>query len=270
MAIELFKYEPAPPAPWRAGDVLLIILIYFGAQFFMAGLLLSDDPPPPPAVPQPKLAGVVLRWVEPSPTIYLNMKLMAGMAVVNLLVVAAAIAYLRGVRGASWGDLGLRLDHAQRDVLRGVTMFAIVVIPIYMLHGLVSLIFGPETHHPIINAVTKYPGFFGLCFVSAVLIAPLSEEFLFRGVLQGWLESLPTARYESPVTPARLAFWPVTLTSLLFALLHLGHGAAPIALFFFSLALGWLYQRTHRLLPSVVLHTCLNALSMLMLLVPTP
>lgn len=35
--------------------------------------------------------------------------------------------------------------------------------------------------------------------------------------------------------------------------------ADPIALFPFAIALGYLYQRTHRLLPSIVAHFCLNA-----------
>jgi membrane protease YdiL (CAAX protease family) len=48
-------------------------------------------------------------------------------------------------------------------------------------------------------------------------------------------------------------------------LLHLGQGWAPVPLFFLSLALGWLYQRTHRLLPSLVVHVCLNSCSLLML-----
>ena len=34
----------------------------------------------------------------------------------------------------------------------------------------------------------------------------------------------------------------------------------PVPLFFFALALGYLYQRTHRLAPSVALHVAFNAI----------
>jgi membrane protease YdiL (CAAX protease family) len=40
-------------------------------------------------------------------------------------------------------------------------------------------------------------------------------------------------------------------------------------LFVLALVLGWLYQRTHRLWPSVALHTALNATSVAMLFFST-
>jgi membrane protease YdiL (CAAX protease family) len=59
---------------------------------------------------------------------------------------------------------------------------------------------------------------------------------------------------------------PVGVSSLLFALVHLGHGPDPIPLFVLALILGYLYQQTHRLWPCIVLHMCLNAASLAMLL----
>lgn len=60
---------------------------------------------------------------------------------------------------------------------------------------------------------------------------------------------------------------PMVLSSGVFALMHWGQGPAPIPLFLFALCLGYLYHQTHRLLPSMVVHFCLNATSMLMLCV---
>jgi hypothetical protein len=155
-----------------------------------------------------------------------------------------------------------------------------------------------------------------------VIIAPIAEEFFFRVLLQGWLETLaggrsppsaesseaaaeqvqdvppaagpadpdnpyspsyslaelrhgePAAIEQTPVAPPaatrslgglRWDYASIILSSLVFSLMHLGHGADPIPLFFLALALGYLYQRTGRLLPSVVVHFCLNACSMLAL-----
>ena len=53
-------------------------------------------------------------------------------------------------------------------------------------------------------------------------------------------------------------FTPILISSLVFSLFHLGHGPAPISLFFLSLVLGYLYQRTQRIWPSLVVHTLLN------------
>ncbi|MEX2559488.1 MAG: CPBP family glutamic-type intramembrane protease, partial [Pirellulales bacterium] len=58
---------------------------------------------------------------------------------------------------------------------------------------------------------------------------------------------------------------PIVVSSLVFALMHWGHGPAPFALFWFSLALGYLYQRTHRIGPPVVAHAALNAFSLALL-----
>ncbi|HEV7222802.1 MAG TPA: CPBP family intramembrane glutamic endopeptidase [Pirellulales bacterium] len=73
----------------------------------------------------------------------------------------------------------------------------------------------------------------------------------------------PGARYSWGAL--RWDYLSIIVSSLVFSLMHLGHGADPIPLFFLALTLGYLYQRTGRLLPSVVVHFCLNACSMLAL-----
>ncbi|MEX0792102.1 MAG: CPBP family intramembrane glutamic endopeptidase [Pirellulaceae bacterium] len=60
---------------------------------------------------------------------------------------------------------------------------------------------------------------------------------------------------------------PIILSSLLFAVMHLGQGAAPIPLFFLALGLGYLYQRTRCLTACIVVHAMLNGQSMVLLLV---
>jgi membrane protease YdiL (CAAX protease family) len=60
-------------------------------------------------------------------------------------------------------------------------------------------------------------------------------------------------------------WWPIIISSFAFAMAHFGHGTDPIPLFLVALGLGWLYQRTHRLWPCVVVHMALNGFSMLQL-----
>ncbi|MEM8865257.1 MAG: CPBP family intramembrane glutamic endopeptidase [Planctomycetota bacterium] len=57
---------------------------------------------------------------------------------------------------------------------------------------------------------------------------------------------------------------PVLASALLFALAHLGLGAAPFALFVFAVLLGFVYQRTHRILPCIVAHMAFNTLSLVL------
>jgi membrane protease YdiL (CAAX protease family) len=96
-------------------------------------------------------------------------------------------------------------------------------------------------------------------------VAPLFEEFAFRVVLQGWLESqqVRLRRLRGEFGDQQPGFAPIVITSVMFALLHFGYGPDPFALFVFSLFLGYAYRQTHRILPPLVVHACLNGWTML-------
>ena len=59
------------------------------------------------------------------------------------------------------------------------------------------------------------------------------------------------------------AWLPIGVSASLFAAAHVSHGPDFIALFLLSLGQGYLYQRTHRILPVIVVHLLLNLFSML-------
>lgn len=58
---------------------------------------------------------------------------------------------------------------------------------------------------------------------------------------------------------------PIIVSSALFALAHVGYGPDPAALFLFAIILGFIYQRSHRIVPSIVAHALFNLLSLVML-----
>jgi membrane protease YdiL (CAAX protease family) len=68
--------------------------------------------------------------------------------------------------------------------------------------------------------------------------------------------------HEQPELRGRAAWLPIAISSLIFALLHYSHGPDWIPLILLAAGMGYLYQRTHRLLPSLVVHASLNSLSM--------
>lgn len=81
--------------------------------------------------------------------------------------------------------------------------------------------------HPISQLIrqSRTPSVFLIAFFSAVLAAPLTEEFFYRLLLQGWLEKASaTARHVDPAL--RFIFPPgvfsVTMASVIFALNHAG------------------------------------------------
>lgn len=82
-----------------------------------------------------------------------------------------------------------------------------------------------------------------------VLVAPIAEELQYRYFLQRAFRSM------------RLKPWTaITLTSLLFAAMHWAVAAphALIPLFVLSLALGWSYEKSGRVLTPFILHAGFN------------
>ena len=80
----------------------------------------------------------------------------------------------------------------------------------------------------------------------AVVLAPVAEEFIFRGLLYPLVKQLGWPR---------LGFVGV---SLLFALIHFDV-ATFLPLFVLALALTWLYERTDNLLAPITAHALFNA-----------
>lgn len=76
--------------------------------------------------------------------------------------------------------------------------------------------------HPIgrLLAETTNPWLLLLAALTAVVVAPVVEEFLFRVVVQGWLESLDWRLWRRHRFGPPRGVLPIVLSSLFFAMLH--------------------------------------------------
>lgn len=246
-----------------------------------------------------------------------------GMVLAELFVCGVlTIAII--LRGGIGQFFGTSLDRFWNEVWIGVVTFAALCVPVLMIQVLTAYLIPYE--HPLIQLLVESPELWILIPVvfSAVVVAPVCEEFAFRLVLQGWLEDLLEGRlrgseilvgrfqsfsptmlddtdlvvpladspaetqedaftdnpYHSPAAPYSeqsadtaeiphqrpLHLLPILVSSAIFAMLHLGQGAAPIPLFFLALGLGYVYQRTRTLTACIVIHMLLNGQSMVILL----
>jgi membrane protease YdiL (CAAX protease family) len=88
-------------------------------------------------------------------------------------------------------------------------------------------------------------------FVAAVLIAPIIEELLFRGLLQSTLRSLGYGPWLS-----------IAIGSFFFVLFHAAPSHWP-ALFVLSMSLGYSYERSGSLLRPIFIHAIFNVTSVL-------
>ncbi len=102
---------------------------------------------------------------------------------------------------------------------------------------------------------------FILIVAMVIIVTPIWEEILYRGLFQESIRSHPLTKGESP--------WvAIVITSLIFTTMH---GAMVdlrglFALFVLSLGFGWIYVRTGRLLASIVMHAAFNAFNILLVI----
>ena len=89
-------------------------------------------------------------------------------------------------------------------------------------------------------------------FLAAVVIAPLTEEAVFRGLILGGL----LRRYSAPTA--------ILVSAVLFALWH-RNPYQFVTAFYLGLLGGWIYVRTRSLWPCVILHALTNLNSTLVI-----
>jgi hypothetical protein len=56
---------------------------------------------------------------------------------------------------------------------------------------------------------------------------------------------------------------PILVSAALFAAAHAGYGPEPVPIFLLALIFGYVYQRTHRILPTIVAHALFNLIPMI-------
>lgn len=89
-------------------------------------------------------------------------------------------------------------------------------------------------------------------YFTAVVLAPVFEEFLFRGVLLPWMVR-------------RTGFWPgIAIVSFIFAGIHF-HLPSLLPLFLLSCFFGLAYARTRSLLVPIGMHACFNGVTIILL-----
>ena len=93
----------------------------------------------------------------------------------------------------------------------------------------------------------------GYLAVFAMVLAPVAEEFVFRGLLYPFLKQLGRPR---------LAWLGV---SFLFAVIH-ANLPTLLPLFIFALLLTWLYEKTDCLLAPILAHSLFNTVNLVILL----
>jgi membrane protease YdiL (CAAX protease family) len=162
------------------------------------------------------------------------------------------IWWLAGVwhsdRSAALGLAPARLTPAQ-----WVGIVSLLFLVKILATAVATQIAPPQVHRelgPFVEIVRSPNAW--LLFLATVVLAGLTEELLFRGVLSRTLEG------------TRLGFWVgAGLASAGFALLHMQYGpAGQLVIFAVGMTLAWIRAWSRSLWPAVVCHSLNNAVAL--------
>jgi membrane protease YdiL (CAAX protease family) len=234
-------------------------------------------------------------------------ELLVQLAIINVLLTILVPCLVRLTSNATLLDLGLNFENWKKQMSVGAVAALLMTPAVLAIQSLAIRIWPPHKH-PVEDMILEQftVGVALLAVVSTMILAPLIEEILFRGVVQRWLTRLLCAtpggsenqhapdalqlemtswssdvrvgersevttmepEEDSTVAPgaARFSTSAIVTTSLLFAAMHLPQWPAPIGIFLLSMALGALYQRTGSLISAITMHGAFNGFSTMGLL----
>jgi membrane protease YdiL (CAAX protease family) len=166
--------------------------------------------------------------------------------------------YRRAVGWTLWDrrELGMTGQQAGLAVAVGVGLQLVVLPALYFLLGLFIDADPGASARELVDRVDG-PLDVAWLVLSVLVVAPLVEEWFFRGLL------LPAMAHKMGLAGAAVG------SSVVFALVHQIPVVMP-GLFVVALVLALLVQRTGRLGPAIVAHLAFNAVTVVQLLVFPP
>ncbi len=157
-----------------------------------------------------------------------------------------------------WMQWGVR--PMNKSIFAGVRGWLMILPFVLCISWVMSLLVGdPGGSNPLLEMVLESKNFLALAilFCTTVFLAPLFEEFIFRGVL------LPVlARDQGKILG-------VLISALVFAVAHLSIGELP-PLFVLGIGLAVLRLSSGRLFPCVIMHSLWNGITFASLLLLSP
>ena len=236
--IRVFPRCEFPLVPWDAMHLVRAFVVFLVVQRLVgAGIVLLQEGNP--------------AWVKAHQGILAVLAtnaIMVGMCAFVLLLVG-------GGGGTPFGLLGLKERRPCNRATIGLAGY-LMIFPLLFLASFLMMLLGPlfriqpQPQDVLSSAVGLSPPWFLVLSLSAVVVAPLTEELLLRGFFYATLR-----RYIGPLGA-------IVLSALVFSLLH-GYAFGFLALFLIGFLLSYLYERTGSLVASICAHAANNLYSLL-------
>jgi membrane protease YdiL (CAAX protease family) len=172
-----------PPVSWTGREVFLVFVTYRFLPELIVGLLLSIGFFQPLIGPRPDLEQANAATIR---YIFRCMEISGPLTLVMMLIIIFTVLYARTETRPH--HYGLSWARWPGNIATGLTAFVLatpVVLGVYLVLALIV----PKRPQmlEILGKQTEYAWEWILFGFQTLLMAPLLEEILFRGILQGWL-----------------------------------------------------------------------------------
>jgi hypothetical protein len=179
-------------------------------------------------------------------------------ALMQLFCVAVLFSFLVWPRQHPIADFGIRFDRLGHQIIDGVLGFLASFLPVWLIMLAMFPLRNPESQHSFLRLLQQDAGASTVVWIaiSVVIVAPLSEELIYRVILQRALQKWVSPR------------WAIVLVAVLFCI---GHGwTDALPLFPLALLFGYVYHRRNSYLSVVLMHALFNGTMLTMQLLSLP
>jgi len=195
---------------------------------------------------------------------------------IALMIFLARIHFTRRLKG-----FGLNIKTIVKDFFLAfvnlLTVWPLIITAIGLTFYIGEMIWGREyqiEQHQQLKMITEHSQVLSRILIAftAVVVVPLFEELLFRGLFQttirSYIESFrsllsPQNKSEVEQTIDRHGAWPaIVISSVLFTMAHANLGHRP-ALFVLGVCLGYSYEKSGSLFRPIFIHAIFNAISVI-------
>ncbi len=187
------------------------------------------------------------------------------MAVIIFLVRASFARRLKG--------FGLNIKTIHKDFFAAfvnlLSIWPLLIAAMFLTLLFGKVIWGPDfslEQHEELKTITAYPQvpLRVLIIITAIVVGPVLEEMLFRGMFQTMIRSLFEIR-NSKIKILNGTWLAILISSGLFAMVHANAGHWPV-LFILALCLGYSYEKSGSLLRPIFIHSFFNAFAIITVL----
>jgi len=192
----------------------------------------------------------------------------ASLATIAVIIFLARVSFARRLRG-----FGLNAKTIHRDLLAApvnlLSVWPILLVTIILTTHIGRLIWGQEyeiPQHEELKIISTHPQLpiRILIIITAVLVAPVLEEMLFRGLFQtmirSYLENWKLEIGNWKLIAADPVWVSIAISSMIFTTVHTNLAHWP-ALFVLSLCLGYAYEKSGSLFRPIFIHSLFNAIT---------